>query len=167
MKIQLFTFTLHLLGPGVRFMFDDRRGPACVCVHVCVCVCDSETPVKKKHLSKNELQLGTANTGGGEALRSTLVSHVSVRIPGCLSTSAPRVTAFLPSGAPVKRAEERCVMRCFVRNPRNDIMIVCIGSRTARNRHAATQTLTPDPQSVGTLTREASREGGKDNQIYR
>ena len=40
-----------------------------VCVHVCVCVCDSEikTPVK------NELQLGTANTGGGEALRSTLV----------------------------------------------------------------------------------------------
>jgi hypothetical protein len=34
-----------------------------------VCVCDSEikTPVK------NELQLGTANTGGGEALRSTLV----------------------------------------------------------------------------------------------
>ena len=47
----------------------------CVCVHVCVhvcvcvCVCDSEikTPVK------NELQLGTANTGGGEALRSTLV----------------------------------------------------------------------------------------------
>ena len=40
-----------------------------VCVHVCVCVCDSEI----KTPFKNELQLGTANTGGGEALRSTLV----------------------------------------------------------------------------------------------
>ena len=48
----------------------------CVCVCVCVCVCDSEikTPVK------NELQLGTANTGGGEALRSTLVAPRS-RVP--------------------------------------------------------------------------------------